>query len=323
VVEATSIREIVSLPEIHRLEEAPNYVAGFLYLRGQIVLVIDLLVRFGQHSQPYSLADSIVILEASGGLVAVLIKVPQVIKIAVNETAGQSVLCREAETATKSAFICGLLEWEGQVAMRLNVENLVSVTRDQTEHLDESSAPGTAIGFPTSVEAKAVLRERAQLLAQTTAHERSDGLIPFAVVGLGGEFFGIELQAVKEFCNVRNVAPIPGCPPHIIGQMSVRGDLITVVDISSFVGVPPMQKRDDRKLVVIRDSMLGAGVLVDELLDVIQHPAEDMKPTNRGSQGLGREHFRGTAAHGSKTLTLLDLSALLAHVSLQVNETVI
>jgi purine-binding chemotaxis protein CheW len=325
VVDAISVREIDSLPEILRLEEAPPYIAGFLNLRGQIVLVIDLPVKFGHPTQPYSAADGIAVLESGGELAAVLIKEPQIIEITAEDIVAESAYFREAAVASKSPFICGWVKWNNQVAMRLNPENLVGFARDHSSDLDESESPVASLVFSTSSAEKILLRDRADLLAQPVAHENSEGLIAFAVVGLGGEFFGIELLAVREFCNVSSVAPIPGCPPHIVGQMSLRGNFITVVDISNFLGVPRLQRREERKLVVMSDSRLEAGVLVDELLDVLRCPAEDLsfapKSAHPQSGGLGREHICGTATHGSRTLTLLDLPLLLANVSLQVNET--
>ena len=61
-VDATRVRESVWLPELTPIEEAPPYIAGIFSLRGQIVPVTDLNLRFGHPARPYRLSDQIVIL---------------------------------------------------------------------------------------------------------------------------------------------------------------------------------------------------------------------------------------------------------------------
>ena len=77
----------------------------------------------------------------------------------------------------------------------------------------------------------------------------------------------------------------------------------------------------------MHDPRLAAGVLVDELVDILHLAANEPRPAaklaSQAPSGLGREHFRGTATYLLRTLTLIDLPALLAHESLQVNETLI
>jgi len=47
-VSITSLHEIVRVPEITVVPDAPSYVEGVINLRGKIVSVIDLRKRFGE-----------------------------------------------------------------------------------------------------------------------------------------------------------------------------------------------------------------------------------------------------------------------------------
>jgi purine-binding chemotaxis protein CheW len=324
-VEADAVQEIVSLPEISHLDEVPTGIAGALNLRGRIVFVIDLLAKFGHPPQTYTDLDSIVILQRSGELVAVLITHPLVVEIGADDLLPEQEIRPEAELSNLTPFVRGLVKWDDQVAMRLRVESLFAFAQDLARDPDESAGPSTNVEFPLSIESKSLLVERAKRLAQPDVEQNAAGLVAYAVVGLGGELFGIEMQTVREFAKVQDITPIPGCPPHIAGQLSCRGDLITAVEISSLVGVSPPRNHFDQKLVIMHDPRLAAGVLVDELLDILYLPANEPRPASklgsRAPSDLGRDHFRGTANYLSRTLTLIDLPALLAHESLQVNET--
>ncbi|MFA5825700.1 MAG: chemotaxis protein CheW, partial [Gallionellaceae bacterium] len=64
-LDATKVRESVWLPELTPLEEAPLWVVGIFSLRGQIVPVTDLHVRFGHPARSYTPGDQVVVLETA------------------------------------------------------------------------------------------------------------------------------------------------------------------------------------------------------------------------------------------------------------------
>jgi purine-binding chemotaxis protein CheW len=128
------------------------------------------------------------------------------------------------------------------------------------------------------------------------------------------------LQAIREFAELRSVTPVPCCPEHVVGQMNLRGDLITLMDIAKAMGLPAASARAGCKVVVLNNVELRAGVLVDEVLEVLYLPATDVTPVPASARASGQEYLRGTAPHGSRMLSLLDLPTLLMQESLIVNE---
>ncbi len=321
-VEATAVREVVPLPEIYRLEETPSYIAGVVNLRGRIVPIIDLLLRFGYSSQANSITDSILVLEHADKVVGILVNDVQIGDIGEEEVVSESVYELKTEEVREAPFLRGVIKWGDKVAMRVHLENVLELSLDPGAQ--PGALPSPAVKFHYTEEENVVFRDRAHRLAQPAEEEGLAERLALAVVRVGREFFGIELHTIREFVDLRHVAPIPCCPPHIVGQTSLRGDLITVIDIADALGLPPRSDVEDRQLMVMQDPQLAAGVIVDELLNVLYLPVADvdsLPSTNRkGANELGRDHLRGTTTHGSRTLTLIDLPALLKHESLHVNE---
>ncbi|MBI3800010.1 MAG: chemotaxis protein CheW, partial [Deltaproteobacteria bacterium] len=62
-VDALAVREIIRLPELLPIEEAPEFFVGIVDLRGRILPVMDLDLRFGRARRPYHVQDYIVVLE--------------------------------------------------------------------------------------------------------------------------------------------------------------------------------------------------------------------------------------------------------------------
>ena len=318
-METRAVREILPLPEILPLEDTPDDIVGVANLRGEIVPIMDLNRRFGHPSQSCRLDDCVVVLERSGSAVGMIVNEVQTVRdIAPEERA--PLPAYGAEARPDSRFLTGLVKSGEQVVMLLHLENLLCLSQSLKEAPGaEGTLPDAFRSDPTPME-KAVLRERARELARTPEGENQARLPPLAVVRLDEEFFGIPLQAVREFAELRNVTPVPCCPEHVVGQMNLRGDLITLVDVAGFLGLRPSHGREGRKVVVVNDAELRAGVLVDELLDVLSPRAADGTTALSTTRLPGSEYLRGTAPYGSRMLSLLDLPALLRQDALLVNE---
>jgi purine-binding chemotaxis protein CheW len=116
------------------------------------------------------------------------------------------------------------------------------------------------------------------------------------------------------------MTPIPCCPPHVIGLMNLRGDLITLLDVAPALGAPPVRARADSKVVVLNRLEWGIGVLVDEVLDVLTLEASAVLPSVGASLPSGQEYLQGVTPYRTQMLRLLDLPALLMQQNLIVNE---
>jgi purine-binding chemotaxis protein CheW len=326
-VEVTSVVEIVPLPEITKLEESPGYVLGIVNLHGRVIPVVDMHMRFGYSPQAYGLEDCIVFLERLGKTIGVVANEAQVVQpfepsdFASMSSYGFEV--GEAIAPHDPQFIFGIATWGGKLVMGLNVENVLDLSQGLATRASDAfevqagSSLATAIRTP---EAIAILRERSNKLAQESKFDEGAGSSPLAVVRIGEEFFGIGLDVIREFADLRNVTPIPCCPDHVLGQMNLRGDLITITDIGKALGILPSRKSPDRRVVIVNDANLAVGVIVDELLGVITPSQQHFSSRSGTSRPVDQEFRKGSIMDGPRTLSLIDLSILLRQESLIVNE---
>jgi purine-binding chemotaxis protein CheW len=67
------VREIVRVPEITPVPNAPDYIEGVINLRGRIIAVIDLRKRFGQPASKIDHKSRIVVVETVDRLVGLLV----------------------------------------------------------------------------------------------------------------------------------------------------------------------------------------------------------------------------------------------------------
>src|SRR5262249_24445664 len=143
-------------------------------------------------------------------------------------------------------FVTGLAKLDQQVVMLLDPERLLplplalqgAVNEADVAAQERAAIAHRAFARDASPEDQAVLRERARALATPVARDDFAGREPVAVTRLGQEFFGFELDGVREFAAVHTVTPVPCCPERIVGQVNLRGDIITLVDLRPMLRVP-------------------------------------------------------------------------------------
>src|SRR5579863_6198644 len=81
-VPITSLHEIVRVPEITAVPDAPEYLEGVINLRGKIVSVMDLRKRFGVKQASVKRQNRILVVEHSGRLAGLIVdSASEVVKI--------------------------------------------------------------------------------------------------------------------------------------------------------------------------------------------------------------------------------------------------
>jgi purine-binding chemotaxis protein CheW len=334
-VDATLVRESVWLPKLTPVEEAPPYIVGIFSLRGQIVPVTDLNLRFGHPARPYRISDQIVILELDQLLMGLIVsEVREVIELF--DKAFQPPPKFVVEVPVDPPLVEAQVRVGDDIVMLLDARQVTLLNARQLMHLPKDLAQteteqiSTAHNFcpQATPEQHSVFRARAKALMEV-ATEETGAHLSLAVVELSGEYFGIELEAIQEFCEIVRPCPIPCCPPHILGAMNLRGNLFTLLDLRAALNLPHAAQASDKAVIVRASTWLGTGhgeqavgVAVDQVHDVIYLREEELQALPAALREQHAAEVKGTAQYAGKTITVLNLSALLAQKKWNVNETV-
>jgi purine-binding chemotaxis protein CheW len=265
-VDATLVCESIWLPELASVEEAPSYIVGLFSLRDQLIPVIDLNLRFGHLSRPYSLSDQVVVLEHNQLRMGLIVsEVREVIELPLSAIRPAPQYDVELD-GNANHLVAGEAQVGDDIVTLLDVSQLVQLPQIVTDTGDEEH-PVRRFCPDATPEQHAVYRARARALLETIADEEGAHLA-LAVLELEGEYFGIELETVQEFCEITHLSPIPCCPPHILGAMSLRGNLFTLLDLRIALNLPHTTQGSG-KAVIARFGGQVIGVAVDEVHDVV------------------------------------------------------
>ncbi len=122
----------------------------------------------------------------------------------------------------------------------------------------------------------ALLREM-ERRAWNTAGEQGEAPAAREWVGiafrLGDDRFLAPRDEVREItaCPAA-LARVPGARSWVAGLTSIRGQLLTVIDLKAYLGGAATRLGRDSRILVINHRELGAGLLVDEILGFRRFP---------------------------------------------------
>jgi len=184
-------------------------------------------------------------------------------------------------------------------------------TEDGSRSTDEPETERPREFCPNATpEQRKIFRERAIALQSRDGDDTEVEAQPLAIVEISGEFFGIDLKFVREFCEVKKIVPVPCCPDRILGNTNLRGEILTLVSLHELLDLPPYRREAVTQAVVVQIGETSFGIAIDDVFDVMNLVADDLAPTPTALQ-TSDEFVRGTASYRNKMLGVLDLVAIV------------
>jgi purine-binding chemotaxis protein CheW len=326
-IAAQKVTEIFLLPELISVAEAPPDIVGLLNLHSVFVPVMHLDLRFGHKFDQCHLTDSVIVVESPGMQVGVIVHQVETV-IDIDDQYIQADLTYGRERNINQAFIQGVINLDDEIIMLLNVDNLVRhpdaletvvESEDSESQLELAGKDFYDLYFPTATTtAREILHQRAVNLKDITDSSESTELISIAVVSINGDYFGLDLGIVREFTKIGRVTTIPCCPNHIIGNMNLRGEILTVVDIRQPLGLTINRQQQPTKAVVIEIDGIVAGIVVEEVFDVVDFRPEELKSVPVAIDTNTAVYLKGMADYLNQPMNVIDLTKLIAQGAMNV-----
>jgi purine-binding chemotaxis protein CheW len=123
-----SVREIMGLQDITVVPQTPPHVRGVINLRGKVIPVIDLRLKFGLPSGEYGRRTSIIVVRLGEVMMGVIVDgVSEVLNLTSAEIENTPDFGHGIETP----YILGMAKTKGKVRMLLDIEQILT-TQDIT-----------------------------------------------------------------------------------------------------------------------------------------------------------------------------------------------
>jgi purine-binding chemotaxis protein CheW len=140
---------------------------------------------------------------------------------------------------------------------------------------------------------------------------RAEGVQEYLSFVLASEVYAVNIFHIKEIIKPPMITKVPRTEGVILGILSLRGNIATVVDLRRRLGLPAEpQTRKSRVLIVQLDDDL-VGLLVDGVKHVIRLKSEDIEPPPGVFDRSEAEHIVGVGRVEGEMYTLLDLESVV------------
>jgi purine-binding chemotaxis protein CheW len=127
-VPITSLHEIVRVPEITAVPDAPDYMEGVINLRGKIVSVIDLRKRLGEKAINMGKRNRILVVEHNGRLSGLIVdSASEVLKIPATDVEASPAALQEDGLNC----VTGLGKYKGRLIVLLDMNRLLDLGASQ------------------------------------------------------------------------------------------------------------------------------------------------------------------------------------------------
>jgi len=132
-VEITKVREIMLMSEITQIPEMPAYIKGLINIRGTVIPVIDLRVRFGLVAGELTGESRTIVLSVDEKMIGVIVDaVTEVLRITHDQIAPPP----PTVAGLGREYLTGLIKLEDRLLILLNIDRLFS--REDTAMLEEA-----------------------------------------------------------------------------------------------------------------------------------------------------------------------------------------
>ncbi len=122
-----------------------------------------------------------------------------------------------------------------------------------------------------------ILGVRARKLASGKWKEESS-LVECIEFAASSNSFVIEMEHVREICQLDAITPLPCTPDFVLGVSNVRGEIVSVLDILVLVGMQPETEDHDR-LIVLDAGDLRFGLAADFILGAKYIRRDEIHPS--------------------------------------------
>ncbi|WP_291270727.1 chemotaxis protein CheW [Geothrix sp.] len=237
------VEEIVELPAVTKVPDAPDYVLGVICLRDQVMPLIDLSEILSiQQGDTERKRDMVVLLSFGSARIGVVVdEIQEILRVQDGQTLPPPQTLSEAERE----HLEGILLLPGRMVSLINV--LKIITGDDQEKI---AAMGQGLG-----------------LTDARVQESIPSL-ELVVFRLGPENYGLRLHEVREIIMVGQVTPVPRAPQFVDGVLNLRGEVMPVVDLRTRFGLERVEATSISRILITSIGGVFTGLVVDAVDEV-------------------------------------------------------
>ncbi|MBU3099305.1 MULTISPECIES: chemotaxis protein CheW [Clostridium] len=238
------IKEIIRVPILQKIPNAPQYITGLCCLRGDLLPVIDSRKLFNMPHKEFDDCSRIIVTDIHDKRIGLICdKVSEVITVEESAIKEPPSSIKGIDGGVINSIL--ILNNGKRVVMLLDAEKI-------TKAYDLSDVAKEQHRSADNLEGK--------------EKEEEEQIIIFNI-GVGE--YGFNINYVKEIIRLPAIMKVPNTPSFIEGVFSIRNQLIAVVNLGKLLGMDFKQPDEYSRVVIINNGSFSFGIIVDKVSHVM------------------------------------------------------
>jgi purine-binding chemotaxis protein CheW len=135
--------------------------------------------------------------------------------------------------------------------------------------------------------------------------------IQLACFSLGDKLFAVDIMRIREIIVPQSLSPLPCASDLLEGVINLRGSVVPVMNMRKRFGMPVEGDAPVGKLLIVSLVRQLLALVVDDVMEVISVPVDDVKPPIQMTSGVGMEFLLGVCLSNNRVFMILDIDSLL------------
>lgn len=294
-VEIMDVKEIIRVPDITKVPNAPSYVEGACNLRGNVLPIIDGRTRFNLDRKQKDENSRVLVIDFNGKATGVIVdKVSEVMRVNTSDIEEPPQIIKNID----SDYLNGVVKLDNgnRLVMLLDIVKTLNVS---TVEKDQENVHNQNLQMKNALQVQ-----------NDSESIEEEQLVSFL---LGKEEYAIGIMKVKEIIRVPQIVKVPNCENYIEGVVSIRNNLLPIISLRTYFEMEHVEINDHTRILVVDMGNFTAGIMVDKISEVLRVPTSSIQPPPKFSSQRG-EQIKGVAKlnNGKRMILMLEPSKLVS-----------
>ncbi len=125
--------------------------------------------------------------------------------------------------------------------------------------------------------------------------------------------FAINVFKIREVINCPQVNRLPDAHANVIGVAHLRGQTISIVDLSKAVGLPPIENTQNAYCIIAEFNQVTQGFLVSSVEHIVNVDWQDVTPPPQGTGST--TYLTAVTTQEDELVGIVDVERVLSEIS--------
>lgn len=144
---------------------------------------------------------------------------------------------------------------------------------------------------------------------QSVTTARQVELVTFHV---GQALCGLDILTVQEISKILQWTPVPQASEYVMGIRSLRGEIVTVVDLGRILSQQHSRLDANSRIIVVNSLDEHIALVVDRIQNVVSCSADGIYPPPANVNGIQAAYISGVLDTGQSIVSILNVEEILS-----------